>query len=176
MRKSCMKLPVFNKFIYVFTGDVWDFVANSDGTSPAGVCENREYVDVIIIGAGMAGVSAASTLTAADPSLSYVVLESQNRVGGRMRSVNFGVPQNSWTIEDGANWVLDFNDNPVLAMAEAIQLQAPVNNYGNVQAYYEDVRMLCSIFSIFISIFAKPSLSHSTSRALPSTPLSCNPK
>ena len=85
-------------------GDVWDFVANSDGTSAAGICETREYVDVIIIGAGMAGVSAASTLNSTDPSLSYVVLESQNRVGGRMRSVDFGVPDNNWKIEDGANW------------------------------------------------------------------------
>lgn len=120
-------------------GEVWDFVANSDGTSPSGVCETREYVDVIIIGAGMAGVSAASTLNATDPSLSYVVLESQNRVGGRIRSVDFGIPTNSWKIEDGANWVLDFDGNPTQEMAEAIQLQAPVNDYSNVQAYYEDV-------------------------------------
>jgi Flavin containing amine oxidoreductase len=123
-------------------GDVWDFVSQSEETSPSGACERQEFHDVIVIGAGMAGVAAASRLQAVDPSLSYVVLESTDRVGGRMRSVTFGVSGNSRTVEDGANWILSFDDNPIFALAEATGLQTPVNDLTDVQTYFENGTLL----------------------------------
>ncbi|CAB9522006.1 Polyamine oxidase [Seminavis robusta] len=122
-------------------GDVYDYVVGNtdgDGISPSNAaCENREYVDVIVIGAGMAGVRAATTLQAADPNINYIVLESQNRVGGRMRSTTFGEPTNARTIEDGANWIIQMNNNPVLDKAIELGIVAHVNDYDNVAAYDE---------------------------------------
>lgn len=113
--------------------------STGEGTSPSGACNTREYVDVVIIGAGMAGIKAAATLQAEDPNLSYVILESTERVGGRVRSRPFGVQGNTRTIEDGANWLLNFKDNPMLQLAQATQLVTPINDYSDYKTYTETV-------------------------------------
>ena len=61
-------------------------------------------VDVIIIGAGWAGMGAADSLARAN--VSFVVLESTNRTGGRSYAIEFGDP-NVWhgVLERGSNWV-----------------------------------------------------------------------
>ena len=108
------------------------------GTSPNAVCgAPAEYVDVVIIGAGMSGIQAAATLRAQDPTLTYVLLESTDRVGGRVRSVDFGGVK----IEDGANWILDFQDNPMMEMAQAAgNFKFPVHNWADFKTYDENVR------------------------------------
>ena len=62
--------------------------------------ERTDMPDVIVIGAGMAGVTAARELT--DKGLSVIVVEARDRVGGRL-----------WSIRD-------FCDEPVEAGAEFI--------------------------------------------------------
>ncbi|MEW5914823.1 MAG: NAD(P)/FAD-dependent oxidoreductase [Gemmatimonadota bacterium] len=47
----------------------------------------RPDVDVAVIGAGVAGLAAARTLRRAEPSLSMVVLEARERIGGRIYTV-----------------------------------------------------------------------------------------
>ena len=61
-------------------------------------------VDVIIIGAGWAGMGAADSLARAN--VSFLVLESTNRTGGRSHAIEFGDP-NVWrgVLERGSNWV-----------------------------------------------------------------------
>ena len=55
--------------------------------------------DVLIIGAGMAGLAAAQSLLAAGKTVR--ILEARQRVGGRVWSWrNWGAP-----IELGANWI-----------------------------------------------------------------------
>ena len=46
--------------------------------------------DVAVIGAGLSGLQAALSIKKAAPSLSIVVLEARERVGGRTHSVNYG--------------------------------------------------------------------------------------
>ncbi len=46
--------------------------------------QNGTKLDVVIIGAGMSGVAAARKLK--DKKLNYVILESTDRVGGRIFS------------------------------------------------------------------------------------------
>ncbi len=63
-------------------------------------------VDVVIIGAGMAGVAAAGVLASHPAGLSFVVLEASNRTGGRVVSRTFGNPSVATAqIEVGANWI-----------------------------------------------------------------------
>ena len=61
-------------------------------------------VDVIIVGAGWAGMAAADHLARAN--VSFVVLEASNRTGGRVHPLAFGDPT-IWrgVVERGANWV-----------------------------------------------------------------------
>jgi polyamine oxidase len=69
---------------------------------------------VVIVGAGMAGLAAAATLKAAGADV--VVLEARDRIGGRIfTDRSLGVP-----VEQGANFIHGFNDNPVSALASEV--------------------------------------------------------
>lgn len=57
--------------------------------------------DVIIVGAGMAGLATARTLLDARPGICMKIFEKGNDVGGRMKSDTFG----GYNIELGANWI-----------------------------------------------------------------------
>lgn len=68
--------------------------------------------DVIVIGAGSAGLAAARTLIGAGRSV--VVVEAAGRIGGRAwtESDTFGVP-----FDHGCSWITAANGNPYLAQA-----------------------------------------------------------
>jgi monoamine oxidase len=72
--------------------------------------------DVVVIGAGLAGLRCATDLTAA--GYDVVVLEARDRVGGRVWSHRFGDGQ--WC-ERGAEFI-DGNHTAVLAIAEELGL------------------------------------------------------
>lgn len=59
-------------------------------------------LDVIVIGAGAAGIGAAAVLTAANVT-NFVVLEARQHTGGRVHAFEFGSPP--ITLEQGANWI-----------------------------------------------------------------------
>ena len=64
--------------------------------------------DVIIIGAGIAGIKAAKTLH--KKGISFVLVEADSRIGGRIYTHNdvFGVP-----FDTHAHWMLKNSDNPI---------------------------------------------------------------
>jgi monoamine oxidase len=70
-------------------------------------------MDVVVIGAGIAGLTAARTLSAAGRSV--VVLEARERPGGRIRTVELG----GAPVELGATWIHGRVDNPVAASIDA---------------------------------------------------------
>lgn len=72
--------------------------------------------DVIVIGAGSAGLAAARTLMAAGKSV--VVVEAANRIGGRAytESHTFGIP-----IDHGCSWIMGGEYLPYIDMAEQWQ-------------------------------------------------------
>ena len=82
--------------------------------------------DVIIVGAGIAGISAAATLHAQGQT-SFVVLEASRRVGGRIHSVEFGDPSVArLRVELGAHWISGAHtdrpgaaNNPLIMAARA---------------------------------------------------------
>ena len=62
--------------------------------------------DVIVIGAGLSGLSAATRLRTRCPDLDVLVLESGDRVGGRTYSVDITAPDGTKDVLDlGAHWV-----------------------------------------------------------------------
>lgn len=65
----------------------------------------HNHYDVIIIGAGAASIGAAVTLSRA--GLSYVVLESRQRIGGRLFSEKISDVQ----IDLGGAWVHAYSKN-----------------------------------------------------------------
>ncbi len=75
-----------------------------------------ERVDVVVVGAGMAGLIAARDLLAAN--VSVLVLEARNRVGGRLLNHTLA---NGSVVELGGQWVGPSQDR-VLALAEELGL------------------------------------------------------
>lgn len=79
-----------------------------------------EEVDIVIVGAGIAGIKAARD--AVDNGFSVVILEAQNRYGGRIKTVRReGYNSN----EEGAMWYHSSNYNSMIDEADecAINLQ-----------------------------------------------------
>jgi monoamine oxidase len=69
-------------------------------------------IDVIVIGAGIAGLAAAKDIQAAGKRVQ--VLEARQRVGGRIWSWReWGEP-----IELGANWIHNTKGNPLVGLAQ----------------------------------------------------------
>lgn len=107
--------------------------------------------DVVIIGAGWAGMSAAHHL--AQAGVSFVVLEADNRTGGRTKALEFGHESvGKFIFEQGSNWVCGAGDesakgnspsvleNPVLTLAKEQGLKTAYiqgATDGNMSNYYK---------------------------------------
>ncbi|KAM0744556.1 hypothetical protein ACQRIT_001045 [Beauveria bassiana] len=74
-----------------------------------------QFVNVIVVGAGLSGLRAATEIH--DAGLSYVVLEAMDRVGGKTLSVQ--ASSNGTAVVDlGAAWINDSNQSEMYAMAK----------------------------------------------------------
>ncbi|KAK2484415.1 hypothetical protein H9L39_02395 [Fusarium oxysporum f. sp. albedinis] len=88
----------------------------SNESSPS---EPIKSVDVVIVGAGMSGVQAAYECHKA--GLSYVLLEAQDRIGGRARSEvasNLG----SGVVDMGAAWINDTSQSEMYKLSKDLGL------------------------------------------------------
>ncbi|BBN02833.1 polyamine oxidase [Marchantia polymorpha subsp. ruderalis] len=95
--------------------------------------------DVIIIGAGASGITAAKTL--ADQGVTdFVMLEATDRVGGRVRNADFA----GGKVELGANWVEGVNGpgpvNPVWTLAQEVNLRSFYSFFDNGTSNIYDER------------------------------------
>lgn len=97
-------------------------------TSIARPLSDSQKVDVVVIGAGLAGLTAAQHVIRA--GYSCVVLEARDRVGGR----TWSQPQASGGIIDvGAAWINDTNQSRMISLARAFGLDLIVQNTtGNI--------------------------------------------
>lgn len=73
---------------------------------------NSRYTKVLIIGAGMAGLSAANHLSK-NGCNDFKILEARNRIGGRIIQIDIG----SQKVELGANWIHGVLGNPIYELA-----------------------------------------------------------
>jgi monoamine oxidase len=77
---------------------------------------------VVIIGAGISGLAAAKTLK--EKGFNVVVLESQEKIGGRLRTNrSLGI-----AFDEGASWIHGINGNPITALAQ----KAGMNTFHTV--------------------------------------------
>lgn len=109
------------------------------GCKNVSVRPNDKEVDVIIVGAGMAGLTAAKELALAHKS--FIVLEAQNRIGGRARLINnFAVP-----LDLGCAWLHGVTENPLVPIADKLgfkriptDLNGPIY-FGNKKASPKEI-------------------------------------
>lgn len=71
--------------------------------------------DVLVLGAGLAGLSAAHRIHTSHPSLSILILEARDRVGGRTWSQP--LPSGEGTVDLGAAWINDTNQSRMYELA-----------------------------------------------------------
>lgn len=84
---------------------------------------------VIVIGAGIAGLAAARKLKAR--GFEVIVLEAQDRVGGRLRSNrSLGI-----AFDEGASWIHGVNGNPISSLAQQAGMNTVVSADDDFAAY-----------------------------------------
>lgn len=93
----------------------------------ASACKKNETIDpkdktVIVVGAGISGLAAAKKLK--ERGFNVVVLESQNKVGGRLSSNrSLGI-----AFDEGASWIHGIDGNPITTLAQ----EAGMNSFHTV--------------------------------------------
>lgn len=83
--------------------------------------------DTIVIGAGVAGVTAARLLAGAGQRV--VVLEARDRVGGRLHTLREG----GRIIDHGASWIHGIDDCPLYDVARGLELPMQEFTMGSYQ-------------------------------------------
>eukprot|EP00494_Astrolonche_serrata_P028925 UN29192 len=98
--------------------------------------------EVIIVGGGMAGVTAGYTLSEHDMN-DFILLEAQDKLGGRMDSLEITLQDGSTlVIEDGANWIAGpHEDNPIYHLATKYGLEYVEDDYDSIK-FMDDGRTL----------------------------------
>ena len=115
------------------------------------VAEESEYHDIIVIGAGMAGLAAADEL---NEKYSVLVLEARDRIGGRIwTDDSLGMP-----IDLGASWIHGIDDNPIWALAKQYELDTVETDEESEKIHpeeFSDFRDNYDPFKDFLSEYAK---------------------
>ena len=89
----------------------------------------KEKKNVVIIGAGIAGLSAAKTLKV--NGYNPIILEAQNKVGGRIKTNrSLGFP-----LDEGTNWIHGPEGNPVTILAEEAGVDTFETDDQNINVY-----------------------------------------
>ncbi len=92
-------------------------------SAPRAPSSSDRSADVLVIGAGIAGLRAAEVLVASGRRV--IVIEARTRVGGRIfTDRSWGVP-----IDLGASWIHGVTNNPIAARAAAAGIAMTPSNY-----------------------------------------------
>ncbi|MBX7224383.1 MAG: FAD-dependent oxidoreductase [Blastocatellia bacterium] len=89
--------------------------------------------DVLVLGAGMAGITAARTLQQAGKRV--IVLEGRNRIGGR---VNTDRRMKNLSLDLGASWIQGTENNPLTAIAAANNIKTIATDPDSMDAFFSD--------------------------------------
>ena len=99
----------------------------------------RQKFDVIVVGAGVAGLAAARRLQSSGASV--VILEARNRIGGRVWTDTSmsGVP-----LDMGAAWIQGSKGNPITSLARSLGARTSTTDFENIALYDSSGRQLSS--------------------------------
>lgn len=106
-------------------------------SSPGSVPAEEREADVLVIGAGMAGLAAARALQAAGRRV--IVLEARQRIGGRVWT------DTAWPdlpVDLGASWIHGVEGNPIAEIAAEQAIPTLPTDYDNLWLYDSDGRLL----------------------------------
>lgn len=98
--------------------------------------EETTHADVIVVGAGVSGLTAARLLEAAGQQV--ILLEARDRVGGRTHTER----SDGWVTDMGASWIHGIDDGPVHVAAQSFEMAMTEFTVGSFQvdgrpiAYY----------------------------------------
>ncbi|KKK15811.1 hypothetical protein P175DRAFT_0465442 [Aspergillus ochraceoroseus IBT 24754] len=112
-RPAITLVPVTQLAIASWLVEIDAVVAIPEPSLPPSLPQATETVDVVIVGAGLAGLSAAHEVLRA--GLSCVVLEARDRVGGKTWSQPL---QDKGVVELGAAWINDVDQQKVYGLAK----------------------------------------------------------
>ena len=106
----------------------------------SGSCKSPD-ADVIIVGAGMSGIAAASTFYNSGLT-NFLILEARSEIGGHMRSTDFA----GIKIELGANWIQGVDPsgspreqvNPIWELKQRCGLEGQLSNFDSRIVYAEN--------------------------------------
>jgi monoamine oxidase len=99
----------------------------------------RRVADVVVIGAGLSGLAAATDVMAAGRSV--VVIEARKRVGGRTLNHHLGAAYPGKVIEAGGEWVGPTQDRVHARMKDLGLTSYPTYITGNHVYLFEGTRM-----------------------------------
>lgn len=99
---------------------------SSDGPEP----DPASQSNVIIIGAGIAGLSAARALE--KKGIEVMIVEARDRIGGRVWT-DHSIP--GLALDMGASWIHGVNNNPISRIASDAELPTRTTDYGNIRLY-----------------------------------------
>ncbi|MFO7585444.1 MAG: FAD-dependent oxidoreductase [Anaerolineales bacterium] len=109
--------------------------AGADTSSLADSASDSQ-ADVLVLGAGMAGLSAARELTRRGTRV--IVLEARTRIGGRTwTDASLGLP-----LDMGASWIHGTRGNPLTELADEVGAKRVRTDYDNITRYASDGRQL----------------------------------
>ena len=101
-------------------------------TASVGAQSERRKADVLVIGAGMAGLAAASRLR--KEGAQVIVLEARERAGGRVwTNRSLGIP-----FDLGASWIHGRRRNPLTDLASDLRVKTVATDYGSVRLFDHD--------------------------------------
>eukprot|EP01023_Acetabularia_acetabulum_P031500 TRINITY_DN29553_c0_g1_i2.p1 TRINITY_DN29553_c0_g1~~TRINITY_DN29553_c0_g1_i2.p1 ORF type:complete len:339 (+),score=59.24 TRINITY_DN29553_c0_g1_i2:46-1062(+) len=115
---------------------IWCFITLFE-INNAFQCPTNLDTDVLILGAGIAGISAAQTLHENGID-NFIIIEGKDRIGGRMKHESFG----GITINIGANWISGVSEsgesaqvNPVWKLKQKCGLNVSITDYDDGITY-----------------------------------------
>ena len=97
----------------------------------------EQTADVLVIGAGMAGIAAAQALR--QRGLTVTILEARERVGGRVWT------DRSWqgtALDLGASWIHGTKKNPLTELVKQFNIKTLPTHYDSHTVYDADGRAL----------------------------------